>query len=503
MLINSDKSGKNNNHKSNRINFINDKLDIFLPELIARNIKLGDRLKGKLKVSQFLNNTENRNQKYLKSFISFSDKRVKDLKTGLELSKAVKQSTKNLSPLCSQISNDCILKNSDFLIEEKKLLNENTEQETHIKINELIQNLRNTVRDINHQQSKPKKKQIKSLSENEIHNIKSYINNKIKKEGNMINLKIKRYLDKLKNADNTDRKTFRSYIDHIDIAENLKLINYTKPKPLKIRDKECSSMSRIKKKIFPFLGSSYRKNNIKNKMNKKKYINMKNISNQNINVSISEINNSSFNEIGHSEVNEKDTLKVLNNLANNGRNLPMKISKSAIKVNSLVDINLPTQSAYEQIIKEKKNKLSKENIIIKDNFNESTENAYEIEKILKSSDPNMLSKNKLYRIANIFKRELENIKNEKLNFDKIKNENCKEKYNIINPLNSHLNKIKNYKHQNNRNENDLIKSKIKKINLTNNNLNKSNLFLVSKFNKEFPIYNNIIRENNIERSFGN
>jgi hypothetical protein len=262
-------------------------------------------------------------------------------------------------------------------------------------------------------------------------------------------------------------------------------------------------MSRIKKKIFPFLGSLYRKNNIKNKMNKKKYINMKNISNQNINVSISEINNSSFNEIGHSEVNEKDTLKVLNNLANNGRNLPMKISKSAIKVNSLVDINLPTQSAYEQIIKEKKNKLSKENIIIKDNFNESTENAYEIEKILKSSDPNMLSKNKLYRIANIFKRELENIKNEKLNFDKIKNENCKEKYNIKNPLNSHLNKIKNYKHQNNRNENDLIKSKIKKINLTNNNLNKSNLFLVSKFNKEFPIYNNIIRENNIERSFGN
>ena len=69
--------------KNYRANEINEKLEIILPELLARNMKLTDRLKNKLKVSTFLNNTENRNQKYLKMFLSSSDKRVKDIKTGL------------------------------------------------------------------------------------------------------------------------------------------------------------------------------------------------------------------------------------------------------------------------------------------------------------------------------------------------------------------------------------------------------------------------------------
>ena len=109
--------------KNYRANEINEKLKLILPELLARNMKLTDRLKNKLKVSTFLNNTENRNQKYLKMFLSSSDKRVKDIKTGLELSKAVKQSSKNLSNLCSKIDSDIILQNSEFLSGEKKLLN--------------------------------------------------------------------------------------------------------------------------------------------------------------------------------------------------------------------------------------------------------------------------------------------------------------------------------------------------------------------------------------------
>ena len=327
------------NHKKNKMNLVNDKIKIILPELMARNLKLGDRLKNKLKVSNFLNNTENRNQKYLKSFVTFSDKRVKDLKTGLELSKAIKQSSKNLSPLCSQITNDSILQNSNFLIEEKKLLNENTEQETHMKINDLIQNLKNTVKNTNLHPNKPVKKPIKSLSETELNNIKLFINNKILKEGNMINNKIKGYLEKLKNTAETDRKNFKSYVDRIDISDNLKFINYTKPKPFKIKDKECTNMIRIKKQIFPYIGSSYRKNNSR-KIPKKKYLNLRNISNElDLNIS-NEINknnnNSSFNDNGKNENQDKDTLKVLNNLADQGRNLPLKITKTVNKVNSLI-----------------------------------------------------------------------------------------------------------------------------------------------------------------------
>ena len=153
-------SGPNLLPKNYKSSFINEKLDLILPELLARNLKLTDRLKGKLKVSTFLNNTENRNQKYLKIFLSSSYKRVKDIKTGLKLNKAIRQSKKNLESLCNKINNDVILQNSDYLNKEKKLLKENTEQETHMKINNLIFNLKNTLKKIHILQKKQPKKII-------------------------------------------------------------------------------------------------------------------------------------------------------------------------------------------------------------------------------------------------------------------------------------------------------------------------------------------------------
>ena len=146
MLNNINRSVPSLVPKNYKSNFVNEKIKLILPELLARNIKLSERLKNKLKVSSFLNNTENRNQKYLKYFLISSDKRVRDIKTGLELSKAVKQSAKSLSNLCSKLDNDIILKNSDFLTEEKKLLNEKTEQETHMKIINLLFNLKNALK---------------------------------------------------------------------------------------------------------------------------------------------------------------------------------------------------------------------------------------------------------------------------------------------------------------------------------------------------------------------
>ena len=495
------------NHKKNKMNLVNDKIKIILPELMARNLKLGDRLKNKLKVSNFLNNTENRNQKYLKSFVTFSDKRVKDLKTGLELSKAIKQSSKNLSPLCSQITNDSILQNSNFLIEEKKLLNENTEQETHMKINDLIQNLKNTVKNTNLHPNKPIKKPIKSLSETELNNIKLFINNKILKEGNMINNKIKGYLEKLKNTAETDRKNFKSYVDRIDISDNLKFINYTKPKPFKIKDKECTSMIRIKKQIFPYIGSSYRKNNSR-KIPKKKYLNLRNISNElDLNIS-NEINknnnNSSFNDNGKNENQDKDTLKVLNNLADQGRNLPLKITKTVNKVNSLIDINLPTPSAYEKILKECKENSSKNNINTKNDFDEVKGDINDIVNMLKSPEPSF-SKNNLKKIIKIFRKEIDIIKKEKLNFNKKEDEeNIQEKYNLVNPLSLHINRIKKYNQKNdiienlkNNSEKVLFKKKMDRFNSYHNKNNEgdSNIFNTIKIHNSSSINNNINDKN--------
>ena len=494
-MLNKDKTQHYIFNKNKKVNFITDKIGIILPELMARNVKLGDRLKSKLKVSTFLNSRENRNQKYLKSFVTSSDKRVKDLKTGLELLKAIKQSKKNLSPLCSQISNDFILQNSDFLIEEKKLLNENTEQETHMKINDLIQNLKNTVRNVNFYPNKPNKKTIRSLSEAELNNIKYILNNKIKNEGNMINTKIERYLDKLKNTAETDRKNFKYYADHIDIFDNLNFINYSKPKPYKIKDKECSNIVKIKKQL-----SSFIENNKKNKNEKKKLINNKNSSSQDIRINISsEINNLSINEYKRNENSQKDTLKILNNLAEQGRNLSLKINKKANKVNSLVDINLPHPTSYENIIKR-----NRDNNSSKSNINKSCNNMNNIHEILKVcnlSDPQLLSKNKLEKIINLFKKEIDILKKETYSFDKNNEDNIKDKYNLINPLSTHMNRIKKYNQKNesksgnkkrlNVSESSIISQKLKKININNIKHGESNLFHNSKMNDSFSTtYNN-------------
>ena len=105
--------------KQKKMDLLNSKISVVLPELMSRNIKLGERLKNKLKVSTLFNNIEHRNKKYLKGFIFSSNKRAKDLKTGLDMNKAIKQSTKKLTLLCNQMKDDLILKNSDVLLNEK------------------------------------------------------------------------------------------------------------------------------------------------------------------------------------------------------------------------------------------------------------------------------------------------------------------------------------------------------------------------------------------------
>ena len=472
---------------------VSEKIRILLPELMARNSKLSNRVRNKLKVSSFLNNTENRNKKYLKSFISSSYKRVKDIKTGLELIKAIKKSSKNIYPICSQISNDIILQNSDFLIEEKKLLNENTEQETHLKINDLIKNMRNALNHINKNNHKYNKKPMKSLSQAEINNIKYILNKNIKKEGEMINYKIKGYLDKLKNNVETNKKEFNDYAENIKIFDNIKFINYTKPKPLKVKDKECASIIRIKRQLFPCL-NTLNKIDIKKirKKGRKKYINLKNISNQNIDLNISKDIDNLKSPTNDKNIIEKDSLKLINNLANEGKNLSFKLSKTANKVDSLIDINLPHPTIYEQIIKTNKenNKRNSRNINNdKDSIND-----------INISDTNLLSKKKLEKIINLFKKEVGKIKNYKnYDFSNIDDKNLI-RNNLIYPLNLHINKIKKYCEDNQKDINRinfnissrfLANKKLKRKNrncLSNNREQGNNLYNNSKNNDSFSIF---------------
>lgn len=423
--------------RKNKLNFINDKIKLILPELMARNSKLAERLKSKLKVSTFLNNTENRNQKYLKSFVLSSDKRVKDLKTGQDLGKAVKQSSRDLHPLCSQISNDYILQNSDFLINEKKLLHENTEKETHSKIYGLIQRLKRTIKNINISPIKQEKSFIKSLSFTELNNVKSLLDSKIKDESELLNNKINGYLSKLNKVSGKNKKEFKRYIEGMDIYNNLRFINYIKSKPLRIKDEECPNMIKIKNRIFP-KKTTQAKSVLKKKFLKRKSLDFNHISNNisndfsfiDISHNINYFNKSVKDEPCKVDVMEKDTLKLINNLASQGRNLSYKINSTFNKINSLVDINLPNLKKYENVIKK-----NKENFPYK-----SQNNSKDEKEICDLSDQFLFNKNQIKNIIKMFGKEIEIIKNEKIDFHR-NHEDSQVKY--YNSIKAHLERIHN------------------------------------------------------------
>jgi hypothetical protein len=433
--------------------------------------------------------------------VASSDKRVKNIKTGLELIKVVKQSNQNLSSLCSQISNDYILKNSEFLIDEKKLLKENTEQETHMKINDLIHNIKNTVKNTNIYQNNPSKKKIRSLSEAELNGVKNILDDKIKNEEIKINNKIQGYLDKLKNKAETDVKEFRNFADHMDMSD-LKFINYSKPKPYKVKDRECPNIIKIKKKLSSFL------ENKQIKLDKRKSLNNKDILNQENKANISDeiINtNMTKREIKRNDSN-KDSLIVLNKLANQNKKLYLKINKKINKFNSLVDINLPCPTSYEQIIQKYRNDSSKlrDNNEQNNNKNNLQENIKEILKECNLADPHLLSKNKLEKIINLFKKEIDILKKETFYLDKEDDKN--NKYKIDNQLNVHLNKIKRYNQKKESNNNSsrrlnvsesslLIKRYKKSINKDNKKKGEPNIFRTSRDNS-FLISNNYYLKNN-------
>ena len=189
-------------HKKKKMAIINSKVRTILPELINRNKKLVDRLRDKLKVSSFFNNIEKRNKLYLQTFISSSNKRKRDLKTGIQIDNVIKQNSEIMSILCDKMDDDILIKNFDKLKKEKQLVCEKTEEETHNKIDELLFNLKSIIK-------KPKKlkKELKIISNDNINNnkknkkdingIMEYIGNKIKNEEKNTDNKIADYLKKL------------------------------------------------------------------------------------------------------------------------------------------------------------------------------------------------------------------------------------------------------------------------------------------------------------------
>ena len=353
--------------KQKKSDLVNSKISVILPELMCRNLKLGERLKNKLKVSTLFNNIEHRNKKYLKGFIFSSNKRAKDLKTGLEMNKAIRQSSKKLTLLRNQMKDDLILRNSDILLKEKKLLSENTEQETHLKINDFIHTIKNTLKPSSTPKLISTKKLFRSMSDDEITKAKDIMGNKIIKEENEIQEIINNYLSKMKSCfDNNNyeknrikiKKDFNKYTENMYLRENIKLINYTRAIPEQIKDQENANLIRIKKILYPSnfdIDINEKKENKTFRKNSSNIILKSNSSMNDINKSIKkkktlkEIQNKDE-KLNNVDANGKDTMEVLNNLVDQGEFLTERMQKKLDKVNSLIEIKLPYPSNYELIL---------------------------------------------------------------------------------------------------------------------------------------------------------
>ena len=108
-----------------------------LPELMSRNLKLAQELKDKLAISSFMNDTETKSKKYLQQFLLSSQNRVSGIKTGIGLSNVIKDGTKKIDNICNHINDDIVIKNCEFLLNEKKLMNQKIAKVKHYKINRI------------------------------------------------------------------------------------------------------------------------------------------------------------------------------------------------------------------------------------------------------------------------------------------------------------------------------------------------------------------------------
>ena len=225
------------------------KMKIALPELMTKNLKLGQELKNRITISSFMNETDTKAKKYLKKFLLSSQNRVKNTKIGLGLINAVQKGSGNLSSLYNQINNDLYMKNGDFLIQKKNLLMEKTDQEKHDKINNLINNIKYIIKPIKINKKSNSHRIVKSVSETEMNNAKNIIFKEISDDKNIIKDKINYYRKSLITLAESKPKKFNKIAKNIYFKSNLKMINYSRPSNLK-KEKEMLNILKIRRELL-------------------------------------------------------------------------------------------------------------------------------------------------------------------------------------------------------------------------------------------------------------
>ena len=362
---------------------LNNKLNLILSDLLSSNIKLGERLKSKLKVVNFLSNIEHRNRKYFKDFIVSSNRRTNCLKRGLRLNETIKQNDEKINKLVKQMGGDIILQNMDIILNEKKLLNENTEPETQIKLYNILSQIKKAIKPSLLKKEEEKSKGIKALTVEEMEKTKNYLGNKITKEQNNIYNNINSYKNKFNDIFKNNKskkideikKDYNKIFQTFNFQKDIKFINYKKPKAKPIKDKENASLQNIHKLLY--VASLKKKElNKKNKIKESNNILLK--QNESMNSIYPSRNKKLFRKINELNIEDKiknidvsgqDTMQVLNKLAEQKEFLTQRMGNKLRKVNSLIEFKLPHLNNYESILSyvEHDKKNNSINIINKEN----------------------------------------------------------------------------------------------------------------------------------------
>ena len=359
---------------------LNKALNEYLPELLQRNKKIGQRLKSKIEVNFLLNNIELRNQSYLKKLISSSENTLQNIKSGVDLNTSTKLTQKKLSPLNYQILDDYFLRKNNIISNTKRNLLKSTEEESNAIIKSNLHIIKHYLNPTNVILEKtilelPTKKY---LSKPELIEAEKVINNKIKQDEISINSRLKYYLDRVKTIklaspkstkeydpiwlkENRDKnKDFYFYADNFSfINKDVKMIHYRKLEPIPIRDKSCPNIKDINMKLFPNIkeGKTDKDNylNIKNKNSVKivndteilkKYNKRKLIENvDDIDIKDIQINN-----------NKNDSYNTLNRMVIRNKSLSTMNINRYKKLSALMDLELPKLSDYDLFINNNKNK---------------------------------------------------------------------------------------------------------------------------------------------------
>ena len=361
-----------------------------LPELMLRNLKKGQRLKSKVEVSFLLNNIELRNQAYLKKLVSSSEKTLQNIKSGLDFKKAMELSQGKLSPLNYQILDDYFLRKNNVITNTKRHLGKNTEEESNGIIKSSLHIIKHFLNPTNKIAEEPEIElpKKKFLSKPELIEAEKVIGNKLIQDENVLNTRVKKYLDRVQKIKltaprndnvydpkwlkvNRDKnKDFYFYADNVSLNNSdIKMIHYKKLEPIPIRDKSCPNLKEIKEKLFPDIKEG--------KVDKDNYVNIKNCNSVKI---INEMQiKKKFGEKKFLDINgelsdvkinrkKKDSYNTLNRIVIRNKSLSKINNYRYKKLSSLLDIELPKLSDYDLMIHKRKKSLNNSEAI------ESTDN---------------------------------------------------------------------------------------------------------------------------------